>query len=143
MNRPQVDIARVLASCALENTRITYPELSYKIGWHHHFGRGLGSHLYQVLNFCKEQSLPILTSILVQTPTSVCSSAMGGLRSLSTIGRSTWPCRRAPAALSSWRTERPVRRRGPSRSRAMRAPRQEVVGDVQYVIGLVVWQVNF
>lgn len=60
----QTEIARFLAIQAIGRQRTTYPELARAVSWHHPYGRGLGSHLWEILNFTHEQGLPCLTSIL-------------------------------------------------------------------------------
>ncbi len=63
-------IGRFLASEAIAGRRTTYRELAVAIGWHHPTGRGLGSHLWQLLNFTSAENLPCLTAVLVQAGTS-------------------------------------------------------------------------
>src|SRR5689334_14240768 len=69
MQPRELKIAQALAARALERSLMTYPELSTEIGWAHPTGRGLGTDLWHILHFCKERSLPILTSILVKKGT--------------------------------------------------------------------------
>ena len=60
----QIEIARFLAIQAMGRQRTTYPELARAVSWGHPQGRGLGSHLWEVLNYLHAQGLPCLTSIL-------------------------------------------------------------------------------
>lgn len=60
----QSEIARFLAIQALGRQRTTYPELARSVSWPHPQGRGLGKHLWEVLNYTHNQGLPCLTSIL-------------------------------------------------------------------------------
>lgn len=66
----QIDIARYLAIQAMGGQRTTYPELARAVSWPHPQGRGLGKHLWEVLNYTHEQGLPCLTSILCAGGTS-------------------------------------------------------------------------
>lgn len=60
----QIDIARFLAIQAMGRQRTTYPELARAVSWGHPQGRGLGTHLWEVLNYLHDQGRPCLTSIL-------------------------------------------------------------------------------
>ncbi len=60
----QIDIARFLSIQAIGRQRTTYPELARAVSWSHPQGRGLGSHLREILNFVHMQGLPCLTSVL-------------------------------------------------------------------------------
>lgn len=62
----QFEIARFLAANASKGRRTTYPEVAVAVNWTHDKGRGLGSHLYEILHYCHGQGLPPLTTILVQ-----------------------------------------------------------------------------
>jgi hypothetical protein len=64
-----IDIGRHLAQQAFSKQYITYRELAAAVGWSHPTGRGLTSHLRELLNFSHEQGYPCLTSILVRTGT--------------------------------------------------------------------------
>lgn len=70
INAFQVDIARYLAIEAMGRRRTTYPLLARAVNWPHPQGRGLGKHLWEVLNFTHEQGLPCLTAILCAGGTS-------------------------------------------------------------------------
>jgi hypothetical protein len=56
-----LEIARFLAEKAEAGFRTTYEQVAEEIGWGHPTGRGLGKHLYEVMHYCNEQSLPPLT----------------------------------------------------------------------------------
>lgn len=60
----QLDIARFLAMQAMGKQRTTYPEVARAVNWGHPQGRGLGKHLWEVLNYLHAHELPCLTSIL-------------------------------------------------------------------------------
>jgi hypothetical protein len=60
----QTDIARFLAIQAIGRQRTTYPELARAVNWAHPQGRGLGRHLWEILNYTHDQDLPCLTAIL-------------------------------------------------------------------------------
>lgn len=64
INEFQIEIARFLAIQAFGRQRTTYPELARAVSWNHPQGRGLGNHLYAILEYSREQNLPCLTSIL-------------------------------------------------------------------------------
>lgn len=49
----------------MEGRRTTYEELAANVNWGHQYGRGLGKHLYAVLDFCHQSGLPLLTMIVV------------------------------------------------------------------------------
>jgi hypothetical protein len=60
----QIDIARYLAIQAIGRQRTTYPEVARAVSWSHPQGRGLGRHLWEILNYTHDQQLPCLTAIL-------------------------------------------------------------------------------
>ncbi len=64
-----LEIAFFLTEKAGEGLRTTYEQVAEAIGWGHPTGRGLGTHLYEIMNYCKERSLPPLTLIVVQKGT--------------------------------------------------------------------------
>jgi hypothetical protein len=63
-----LEIARFLAGKGGTSSRTTYEQVAGEIGWSRPTGRGLAKYLYEVMHYCKEQSLPPLTlETLVQT----------------------------------------------------------------------------
>ena len=64
-----LEIARVLTKKAGAGLRTTYGQVGKEIAWGHPTGRGLGKHLYEIMHYCKERSLPPLTLIVVQKGT--------------------------------------------------------------------------
>lgn len=66
MNPLQFEIAKFLASKATSKQRTTYQQVGEAVGWNHPTGRGLGAHLEVILNYCNDNGLPPLTTILVK-----------------------------------------------------------------------------
>lgn len=66
MDSFQFEIAKFLASKALQGRRTTYQQLGEAVGWSHPTGRGLGPHLDVILQFLSSNNLPPLTAILVR-----------------------------------------------------------------------------
>jgi len=66
MNSFQYEIARFLASKALQGRRTTYQQVGEAVGWSHPTGRGLGSNLEIILRYLANEGLPPLTTILVR-----------------------------------------------------------------------------
>ncbi|MGA1805176.1 hypothetical protein [Rhizobium sp. HT1-10] len=77
------DIVSFLISKAAARRRTTYEELGQAVGWGHPNGRGLGKHLYEIMCWCRDQSVPPLTTIVVKKGEKVpASDAVEHMRSV-------------------------------------------------------------
>ncbi|MEQ8710244.1 MAG: hypothetical protein RIC36_14730 [Rhodospirillales bacterium] len=66
-----LEIARYLTERAGKGARTTYEQVAKAIGWSHPTGRGLGNHLEELMAYCRDNSLPPLTLIVVKKTTSL------------------------------------------------------------------------
>lgn len=63
-----IRIARAIALRAINDSRLTnYPQIGKEVGWHLDYGRYLGKPLKKIASFCRDNQLPLLTSIVCTT----------------------------------------------------------------------------
>lgn len=70
LDETAIKIAQALSLRAINGAgRTTYPHLAHEIAWHNPSGWHLGAPLKRVLEFCRDNNLPVLTSIVCNTGT--------------------------------------------------------------------------
>lgn len=69
LDETALKIAQALSRFASKSRLVTYPMLASEVGWHLPSGQGLGQPLEKLLSFCKNNNLPIITTIVCKKGT--------------------------------------------------------------------------